>query len=403
MPQIYPRDYRLDFTAWGKVRPIMAVTGLRRVGKTYILYQEIQKLLQGHSREQVVYLNFEDERLPQKTEILTSLLPTITSVYGRKPLYLFLDEIQNVPLWSKWLRRVYDANRDIWFIVSGSSSKISGKEIPTELRGRGVETQIYPLSLREFFTFKNYAKEDLSGRFNFEFGEYLKYGGLPVAVLVDAASKMLAVQQIYDLVIERDILDRYKIKNEEPLRTLFRLLVNSTSITISKLYNSLKSLGVEIGKTTVNEYVTYAQNSFLLTQLFIYSPSVRRRLSYPRKIYLADNGFVTAMASKFSPNYGRLLENLVFWKLYKEYKDDLFYYADERGEVDFAVVKDDRAKKLFQVCYDLTDWETRNREIKTLKRVGKKLGVADLNLVVGLNTSDFADKDLKIISPKDFF
>lgn len=385
------RDFLLDFDAYQKARQIFVVSGLRRSGKTFCLYQAINRLLKTHTRQQVVYVNFEDERIPQETGILTDLIPTLQKMYGQKPLYLFLDEIQNIPLWSKWTRRIFDTEANIWLIVSGSSSKISSREIPTELRGRAVEKQVYPLSFVEFGRF-NPSEPD-------SFRRYLTFGGLPAVVLAQEGEKRVLTQSIMETIVQRDLIDRYEISNEVALKNALSMLLNSSMVTVSKLYKSLKSIGTEVGKTTVNQFLHYFESAYFFKQLYLYTPSVRAKLQHPRKIYCIDNGFLTAMSVKLGPNYGRLLENFVYWQLYKKHGDNLHYYRDERGEVDFCVLENGRAASLYQVCYDLSDLETRDREVHTLRRVGKRLGVGDLNLISGHIGEKAEGKGIKILDP----
>src|SRR3989344_1513692 len=170
-----------------KINKIVVLNGFRRVGKTYILYGLANELLKLNSREEVVFINFEDERIPLKTEFLSDLLPTSEEIFNKKIKYLFLDELHNIPNWSKWLRRVYDANQNMRIFVSGSSSRMSEEEIPTELRGRFLEVKVFPLSFKEFLKFKNFnfSFKNLKilkkrGPFFFKaFSESLFLGGFP--------------------------------------------------------------------------------------------------------------------------------------------------------------------------------------------------------------------------------
>ena len=398
MPEVIPRSEPLKIDRLDNLpHRTLVVTGFRRVGKTYLLYQAINKLLEKHNRHEVVYLNLEDERVPAKTRILTDLIPAITKIYGQKPKYLFLDELHQIPLWSKWLRRILDREK-IKVIVSGSSSKLSAVEVPTELRGRAWGQTVYPLTFEEFMRFKKSDNPDYS------LNEYLKYGSLPDVILSPSDPKRKEMLDEYlDVVTRRDIMERYNLVDEPTIKTTLKLLFNSTSITISKLTDSLNSLQMPTAKTTVARYLTYIESSYLLKQLYIYAPSVRAKLQYPRKTYFIDNGFLTAMSVKFGPNYGRLLENLVYWYLFKQHGDNLHYYRDERGEVDFCVLENGKAVSLFQVCYDIADFETRDREVHTLRRVGKLLKVTDLNLIIGNSDSDIEEKGVKIIKALEIF
>jgi predicted AAA+ superfamily ATPase len=409
LPEIIKRDIDIPLPPVIKlIRKATVVTGFRRTGKTYLLFALIKKLLQRYSKEEVVYLNFEDERIPQRTEVLTSLIPVCQAFFGKKPKFLFLDEIQNIPLWSKWVRRILD-NQDIHLFLSGSSSKLSSLEIPTELGGRSWEIKVYPLNFREFLRFKgfyfnlkeiNYS-EDKKAQINHYFDEYLFYGGLPEVALTPKEKKIELLQNYFQTVIKREIIDRYQIKNELLIKTILKLLLNSSYFTLSKLFNSLKSLGFKVGKTTLNNYLEHIESSYFLYSLFFYSPSVKNQLFYPRKPYFIDNGFITALSTKFSKNYGRLLENLVFWDFKKE-GEEVFYYKDEKNnEVDFVLLEDQKVKGLYQVCFDLSDFETQEREIKSLLKAGKKLNCQNLNVITSKKIEK-VDERVKVMGMLEF-
>lgn len=404
LPEIIKRDTELPLPANDKfINKATVITGFRRTGKTYLLFSLIKKLLQNYSKEEIVYLNFEDERLPQKTEVLTALIPTCLSFFGKKPKFLFLDEIQNLPLWSKWVRRILD-NEKIHLFLTGSSSKLSSFELPTELRGRSWEVRVYPLTFKEFLRFKNFKVnleeinylENKKAQIFHLFEEYLLYGGLPEVVLSPKEKKIELLQNYFQTVIKREILDRYQIKNELLIKTVLKLLLNSSYFTLSKLFNNLKSLGFRIGKTTLNNYLDYIESSYFLKSLLFYSPSVKNQLFYPRKPYFIDQGFITALSTKFSKNYGRLLENLIFWQFQRK-ENEIFYYQDEKkNEVDFVLMDQEKVKKLYQVCFDISDFETQEREIKALIKGGKKLCCKNLNIITATKNTNL-DKKIKLI------
>jgi predicted AAA+ superfamily ATPase len=192
------------------------------------MYETIEKLLETHPREEIVYLNFEDERIvAPSTDLLTDLIPEIQAVYGKKPTHLFLDELQLIPHWSKWVRRILDTE-SVQLFITGSSSKMSSAELPTELRGRAWEVKIGPLTFREFLRFKKtsidfqkapYAKDEMA-RFRFLFDEYLIFGALPGVVLVSPEQKQELLQSYFQTVVQRDIAERYAIDNDIVLKTL---------------------------------------------------------------------------------------------------------------------------------------------------------------------------------------
>jgi predicted AAA+ superfamily ATPase len=411
LPSVRDRDTHLDTKLQEGTNNATVVTGFRRVGKTYLLYEAIEKLLGTNSREDVIYINFEDERITSPTtDLLTDLIPEAQAVFGKKPKYLFLDELQLVPNWSKWVRRVLDTE-SIQIFVTGSSSKMGSSELPTELRGRAWEIKVNPLTFAEFLRFKKvdvnfegigFIRDEMA-RFRFLFDEYLTFGALPAVVLSSQEKKQELLQSYFQTVVQRDIAERHKIDNDTALRTLLKLLLNSSYITVSKLANSLKSMEIPIGKSTVNNYLSYIKDSYFMNELYIYNPAVINQLQYPRKAYFVDTGFMTALSTKFSKNTGRLFENVVYRKL-ADVNETMYYYKDDKGnEVDFAVLEEGKTTALYQVCFDLTDEETQNREIKALVKAGINLNCKNLNLI----TQEKPDilklpQEIKIISVAEF-
>lgn len=411
LPSLIERDIQLDVSPPG-IHHATVITGFRRVGKTYLLYQTIQRLLQNHSREDVIYINFEDERIVSlTTDLLTDLIPEIQALYGKKPKYLFLDELQLIPNWSKWVRRILDSE-SIQMFITGSSSKMSSAELPTELRGRAWEVRVEPLTFREFLRFKNtsidfdrldYVKEE-AARFQFLFNEYLLYGGLPAVVLTPIEKKQELLQSYFRTVVQRDVAERYKVENDAALRTLLKLLLNSSYITISKLHHNLKSMGIAVGKSTVDNYLAYIKASYFLEELYIYSPAVINQLQYPRKVYFIDTGFMTALSTKFSSNMGRLFENLAFHELARNH-ETMYYYKDDKGnEVDFVIREVGKTAALYQVCFDLADEETLLREIRALIKAGTTLNCSNLNLIaMEKPRASQTPREIQVITAAEFF
>jgi len=388
IPLVIPREINIGEYLNMKINKIIVVNGFRRVGKTYLLYGLANNLLKSNSREEVVHINFEDERIPLKTEFLTSIFPIADELFSKKIRYLLLDELHNIPNWSKWLRRIYD-NRNIRIFVSGSSSRMSEEEIPTELRGRFLEVKIFPLSFKEFLIFKNLNINLKNLGFSEvekpiilkALTEYLVYGGLPEVVLEDESKKLELAQSYYATVIKRDIAERYKIKNEESLKTLLKLLLDSKEYSISKTYNNLKSLGNEIGKSTVQKYISYIENSYFSLSLPIFSYKIKDQIQYPKKIYFIDNVFINAISTKFMNNYGRLYENLVAVELKRREEKPYYWKSPQKEEVDFVLKKDTKIKQLIQVCYDMSDPDTKKREIKALLKASKELKCSNLLII----------------------
>ena len=399
IPAIIPREINIQDYLNLKVNKIIVLNGFRRVGKTYILYGLVNELLKSNSREEVVDINFEDERIPLKTEFLSGLLPTAEEIFNKRVKYLFLDELHNIPNWSKWLRRIYD-NQEMKIFVSGSSSKMSEEEIPTKLRGRFLEIKIFPLSFKEFLKFKNLDFDfkilDYSGKERplilKALMEYLKFGGLPEIVLIEENKKFELAQSYYATVIKRDIIERYNIKNEESLKALIKLLLDSKEYSISKSYNNLKSLGYKIGKSTLQRYISYIENSYFAFSLPIFSYKIKDQMQYPKKIYFIDNAFINSISTKFSNNLGRLYENIVAVELKRRKKEFCYWKNIEKEEVDFVIKNDSKAGQLIQVCYDISETDTKKREIRALLKASKDLKCKNLLLI---NQDYFGEEELE--------
>lgn len=387
-PDTLERNSNVNKYVSSKTNKILVLNGFRRVGKTYLLLGEVKKLLKTYSKKEVIYLNFEDERIPLKEGFLSELLPEIIKINGEIPKFLFLDEIQNFPDWSKWLRRVYDLYPKTKFFVTGSSSKMSFSKIPTELRGRYLLNRIFPLSFKEFLIFKNFNKEINENKLINLFEDYLIYGGLPEIVLADKNEKLEIVKSYYSSVVNRDLIEEHSIKNKESMKAILNLLLDSTNYSYSKLYNSLKSLQYEIGKNTLIDYIKIIEDSFFMFSIPIFSYKIKTRMQYPKKNYFIDNVFLSKIAINFSKNYGKLYENLVAIELLKKEKDFFYWKNQQQEEVDFVIKEGLKIKELIQVCYDVSKTKTKDREIRALLKASKELKCKNLIII----TKEYEDK-----------
>ncbi|WP_297065482.1 ATP-binding protein [Thermococcus sp.] len=373
-PELIEREFDLSLVPW-ELNKVVTFAGCRRTGKTYLMFQLINELAKTAEKESIFYINFEDERLEKGIETLTELIPTIEELYGKKNrLYLFLDEIQNVENWDSWVRRVNDSRRDVRLFLSGSSSKLSSREIPTSLRGRAITFEVFPLSFREFLKFKEFKipeRLELSGEkpelLNL-LREYVLYGGFPEVVLTgDVRIKRMLVRDYFNTIIALDVVERYGIRNPEELRAFIRLLLNSEYSSLSKLERTMRSLGYSISKATLSNYLRYLQECYFAFPVEVYSPKVKLRIQHPKKVYFVDSSFLTFLSIKFSENFGRLMENTVFIELLRRGKE-VNYALGDNWEVDFALPEEET---LIQVSYDLSNPETVNRELKALKKAKK--------------------------------
>lgn len=374
LPAIKPRDINLVSYLDPNVRKIVSVIGFRRVGKTFALLDFAQK----YGKDSCVYINFEDERVPKKTEVLSQLVDLLTELKGNQPLVLLMDEIQEMPEWNMWARRINETTRHR-LILSGSSSKLSSREIPTELRGQTITIPMFPLNWNEFLRFKDADINSLphANILNL-LHEYLQFGGLPEIVLAEEGLRPLILTDYLSSFVDRDIVERYKLRKKEAFTDLLRLLPNTRNYTYSKLANTLKSIGHVSTKATVIRYMRWLEWSFFVSRLEVFSANVKSRIQTPKKSYLIDNYFSSQFSSSLSANNGYLMEQAVFHKLRAQSvwdpRYELAYWKDYLGnEVDFVVVYNKAVKELIQVTFASHMAEVQERETKSLVKAAKAL------------------------------
>ncbi|MFH1840088.1 MAG: ATP-binding protein [Nanoarchaeota archaeon] len=313
-------------------REILVFKGIRRSGKSTILKQLIYELTKNKiNKKQILYLNLEDYNFANNLNI--KLFEEVLKAYkhyskNKKKIYFFIDEIQKIENWEKWIRTKYDLNENIKFIVTGSSASLLSKELSTLLTGRNLSFKIMPLSFTEFTEFNK--KETLD--------EYLLFGGFPEVVLEkDKDKKLLLLQQYFEDIIHKDIIDRYNIRNSKQLIEIARYLIVNAGLKIS--YNKLSKV-FGLSDETIKMYVSYMIDAFLLFEVtyFSYSAKIKHDISKLSKLYVADNGLVNVVSIKYSKDKGKMFENTVLIKLLEKY-DEVSYWSESKSEVDF-VVKD---------------------------------------------------------------
>lgn len=385
IPSFFERDLKIDITK----DFIFTISGPRRTGKTYFCFQLIKNLLnQGISKQNILYINFEDNKLIGATsedlEKIFAFYIELFQINTKQNIYLFFDEIQTVTNWDAWVRKIYDTRKDIKLILTGSSSKLLSREISTRLRGRVINKEIFPASFREIVKWKNlefnidtisYSKN--KNEIKRLFTHYLNYGGYP-AVVFDDKDENLILQGYYDSMILKDIAERHKVEDIKKLRIFAGFLFESVASEISytKLTNKLKSLGFNTSKNTVIEYISYFEEAYLFFQNLKYEYSLMKQLGSIKKLYCIDNGLLNSVSFKFASDFGKLIENLVFVELKRRNKE--IYYFSDKNECDFLVKERDKITFAIQVCYDFND-ENKKREInglvEALERFNLKEGI----------------------------
>ena len=367
---VEPRD--LKFEGF----PCHVLVGVRRAGKSYMLYHVIQQLLaQGHKWDEILYLNFEDERLENfDTDDFNRLLECHQEMYGKRPM-LFLDEIQNVDSWHKFARRMADSQYTIF--ITGSNAKMLSGEINTTLGGRFLIAEVYPYSFKEFLTVHQVPTGELDllsteGRARVIrcFEEYLHYGGLPAAALLPAKRNYLS--SVYQKIYMGDIIARNKITNVSGIRVLVRKMAESVCrpISYNRINNLLSSVGGKLSLATTIKYVEYCEDAWLLLRLRNYASALADKESNC-KYYFIDTGILGLFLIDKDT---MLLENIVALQLFRIYGHDpenerVFFYH-HNFEVDFYVPD---AELAIQVSYSLRDEETRKRETEALHKLPRHL------------------------------
>lgn len=338
---------------------ITIITGLRRVGKSTLLSQIAQRYLSNN----YFFVNFEDERLLNfQVQDFDLLHETLISIFGEQKIFLF-DEIQNVPDWERFVRRLHD--QGFKFIITGSNASLLSQELGTRLTGRTEKIELFPFSFREYLQFKKINIPSTRSLTTSQRGllrkvsnEYLILGGIPDALKYP---NLNVRKSLYEDVIYRDIVARYQIENVKSIKELAFYLVSNPSTLIS--FNKLKNL-LKLGSTnTIKKYVDYLESSWLFLVVNKFSFSVKEQQIAVKKVYSIDTGLAQSVGFSFSKNTGKLMENIVFLVLRRNgFK--IHYYKTQQGlEIDFYLPE----KNIFiQVVQNFDQPETREREIRAL-------------------------------------
>lgn len=369
--EVTPRDISLD----GFDRQVLV--GVRRAGKSFLLFGHIQQLVQnGTPIDDIVYINFEDERLAgMKLEDLNSILEVQAAISTNRPV-LFLDEIQNIDGWEKFARRL--ADRKYRMFITGSNAKMLSKDVAATLGGRFLTREVFPFSFIEFIKSNGVsidnkllmATTDSRAGFKKLYEEYFKFGGFPECATFP--SKRDYLLSLYQKIFLGDIAARNRIENTFALRVLFKKIAESVMqpLSFTRAANIVASTGTKIGKSTVINYIDYAKDAYLLLPIANIADNITLRSSN-LKYYFIDNGIISLLALDIRTT---LLENIVALALLRRFgsKDSVFYYHNG-VEVDFYIPEIETA---IQVSYSLQrGTETFDRETKALIKIGDRLPV----------------------------
>ncbi len=366
------------------------LVGLRRAGKSYILYQHIQQRISDglSAKEDILYINFEDDRLDifQLSE-LDGIIQSYEELYhDRKPV-IYLDEIQIIDGWEKFVRRLADTGYQV--MVTGSNAKMLSREIATTLGGRFIVRNIYPFSFGEYLRYKgieldaNWALTSQRSQVRSLFTDYFQYGGF--AETFNRMDKQEWLNWLCQKIVLGDIIARNEIRSGGIIRLLTKKLAESVMqpTTLTRLTNILKSTGDKVSRNTVTDYLSYMNEAFLVFRLTNYVDSFSERI-VNSKHYFCDNGLLNNYL--IDPK-SKLLENLVAIALKKRYgalDEDNLYYYNKSVEVDFFVPNE---KLAIQVSYSLLDYETREREVGALQKLSKAIDL-DRMLIITMDEEE---------------
>ena len=383
LPTGVPR--RVDVTAApGKATVCI---GPRRAGKSTFLFQQVRKLLdRGVPRENVLYLNFFDDRLRRLQRdgpgaVADAYFALHPEKKNTETVHCFFDELQVVPGWEPFVDRLMRTEK-CTVHVTGSSSRLLSREIATQMRGRALSWEIFPFSFREFLDFRGIdAGGPLSTRRRLlvhkAFDEYWERGGFPEVAGLDRALRIRIHQEYWGAMLFRDLVERHDVAHPRAVSDLAHRLVDAAAslYSVNRLTAYLHSLGHRAPKSAVADYVEWFEDAFFLFTVRVFDASLTRAHANPKKIYCIDHALARSVGSGVLVNAGHLLENLVFTALRRRTPEIRYFKGANGREVDFAARMPDGSRLLVQVCESLAEPRTRKREVTALRRAMDELGL----------------------------
>ena len=387
---IIREDYLKQLEKLKETGQVVTIVGVRRSGKSTLIKQYIKKLIErGEDRKNFLYINLEEPRFIDELSLkfLQDAYEAYLEIVGptSKP-YVFLDEVQNVKGWEKFVRALHEKN-EAFIFISGSSAKLLSKELGSTLTGRHVDLVVRPLSFKEFLTFNNFKFETrleiLSNKIKIKkfLREYLSYGGFPLVVLAKEKEEILS--RYFDDILTRDIAERHGIKKTDKLKILAKYYLTNISSPLS--FRKIKNF-IGISLDTVERFSYYLRDAYLIFFVSKFSYSLKEQEINPKKVYAVDLGLRNMFSFKFSEDWGKLYENAVFFELLKKNKE--LCYHRERHECDFLVKRGETVKEAIQVCFALTE-ENKRREVDGLLEAMERFKLRDGTVI----TEDFEGKE----------
>ncbi len=356
--QLIDRDIDLDKCI--NTSQVVIISGVRRCGKSSLLYLIKEKMQLDDAS--YCYFNFDDERIVNNISILEDIYNLHVEIYGREPI-LFLDEIQNIDHWEKFVNRIYE--KGIKVFVTGSNAKLLSSEISTSLTGRNMVVEIFPFSFSEFLRYKgkDYNIQRLTSKDKAllikDFNQYLENGGFPLIV---KESDLEIINSYFQDILYRDIISRYKLIQVNEIKQIGLWFASNIGKLFS--YATLQEISGVKSTSSIKNYLEYYQQSYLFFYLKKFDYSVKKQIMNPKKVYTVDPAIAHRLGFNFSENKGRVLENIVYLELIRRDKD--IYFFSGKNECDFIIKEGIKVTGAIQVTWTLGD-VNRKREIDGLK------------------------------------
>ena len=407
LPDINPRKLQIPVN----LPLIVSLIGARRSGKTYLLYSVIKQLIEsGISRKNIIYLNFEDERLILQTSDLDFILQSYYELYPDIKLeecYFLFDEIQNIEGWEKFVRRIFDTQSKNIFIT-GSNSKLLSTEIATSLRGRTVTYTVFPLCLNEYLQFKNididlYHPQKKAKLINYT-ARFINNGGFPEVINFEDDIRLRVLQNYFNTMIYRDIIERYKVSDAVMLKYFIKKIYAGIGkpLSINKIYNDLRSMNYKVSNNYLYDFEDYCNTVFMGISVPKFHFSEIKQEKADKKVYSIDTGLLSAIEFSTSKNNGKLLENMVLLEFVK-LGYNVFYFK-EKYECDFIVKKENKLLPI-QVSYFLENDKTKEREIRGLIEACNKINIKEGIIITFDQKEEFEQQgiNIKVIPVYQYF
>ncbi len=381
LPEVIERDITIPY----EPNMIVSIVGARRTGKTFFMFSLIKFLRKKFSADRLVYINLEDDRLWQNPQLdISSFRDAYYELYPQnldKKVWLFFDEVQAVDNWERFIRRLLDTE-NCYVYITGSSSSLMSKEISTLLRGRTLTVEVFPFSFKEYLRLRKIKEDTISTKgktlLQSAFNEYLEGTSLPMIMNLEPYFRNNALKDYLDLILYKDIAERFKVDNYILLKRLLYFLISNSAnlISINKIYQDFHSQGITFSRNTLYQYISYLELGGIIHLIPIFNNNIRIQARNPYKVFAIDFGLRNLIS--LQPDKGRNLETMVYWELKR--KNRQIYYWKNGQETDF-VFQSNQGIEIYNVFYAANEVSTLNREIASVLAAMKHFQVNNATLI----------------------